>query len=536
MLVRRGERIRVRAAEVEHAEQARLRRERDDHAGGEAVDRRRAGERRQVVRQAHHQDGLRRDAVDEPRVELAERDADERLGLRPRPDDPADGRAVEQQEAELVERHELAELVDGRLHDLFEVETGGRPRRDVVEQPGLAGRLLLALEQGGVVDRERRRVADGGGRVELRLRERPLGIALDEFHRADHPVLDDQRQRRPALVLVVLVDLVDGRREPRIAQRSDRRRPLRLDHFAGHRGVLERQPLPDPLLVHAATGHAHERVQLGALDHRDLTLVDAHALAQAVPGGDQRGPQVEVAGELERRFAHQRHTAQVLVQLPVERRVGDRLARHLREPHHQLLVGERPGLPVGQGDEADDVAVADQRHVKRGCVAPVQRILHLHDGHALVVQDVRSGHGAPGLESFDEGAVVGDRIACADRVRLPGADRQEDLDLRAVHAVHVAEVGAGDLDEALGGRPQHGVHVERGAELEARVREQPQVLVAALEALHQHRLLERAGEQPADVADQVQVQGEVPHLGVEHVDEADRSGRRPPAAARPCCG
>ena len=96
-----------------------------------------------------------------------------------------------------------------------------------------------------------------------------------------------------------------GRREPRVAQRPDHRRPLGLDHFARHGGVFKRQPLAHPLLVHRAVHHAHQRVQLGTLDHRDLALAHAHTLAQPIGGGEQRRPEVEVAGELERRFAHQ---------------------------------------------------------------------------------------------------------------------------------------------------------------------------------------------------------------------------------------
>ena len=81
----------------------------------------------------------------------------------------SDLRALEQEQAVLLERHQLPELVDGRLDDLFEVEAGGRPRGDVVEQLRLARRLLLAREQRRVVDGERRGVADRRGRVQLGL-------------------------------------------------------------------------------------------------------------------------------------------------------------------------------------------------------------------------------------------------------------------------------------------------------------------------------------------------------------------------------
>ena len=270
-----GEGVRVGAAQVEDAEESGVGREGDDDAGRETLEGRRVRQLRQVVRQAHDEHPLRADALDEAGVEVVETDSEQRLTLGSRGDDPRHGLPLEQQQTVLVEAHQLAELVDGRLHDLFEVEAGGRPRGDVVEQLRLARRLLLTREQRGVVDGERGRVADRGRRVDLGLGERALGAALDELHGADHPVLDDQRQRGPALALVVLVDLVHGRREPRVAQRPDHRRPLGLDHLAGHRRVGQRKPLPHPLLVHFTVADAHQGVQLVALDHGDLALVDA---------------------------------------------------------------------------------------------------------------------------------------------------------------------------------------------------------------------------------------------------------------------
>ena len=187
------------AAQVEDAEEAGLGRQRDDDSRSEALDRGRPGQGREVVGQAHDEHPFARDALDEPGLEVVERDADQRVGGGSRADHLPHLHPVEQEQSVLLERHQRAQLVDGRLHDLFEVEAGGRPRRDVVEQLRLARRLLLAREERRVVDGEGGGVADGRRRVQLGLRERPLRAALDQLHRADHPVLDDQREGRPAL-------------------------------------------------------------------------------------------------------------------------------------------------------------------------------------------------------------------------------------------------------------------------------------------------------------------------------------------------
>ena len=360
----------------------------------------------QVVGQAHHQHALCADALDEARLEVVQLGPEERLALGPRGDDVRHRRALEEQQAVLVERHQLTELVDGRLDDLVEVEAGGRPRRDVVEQLRLARRLLLAGEQRGVVDGERRRVADRRRRVELRLREGPLGAALDQLHGADDAVLDDQGQRGPALELVVLVDLAHGRREPRVAQRPDHRRPLGLDHLAGDGRVGQRQALTHPRLVHLAVAHAHQRVQLVALDDGDLALVDADALAQPPRGREERRLQVEAAGQLQRRLAHQRHPPQVVVQLPVQGGVGDGLARDLRQADRDLLPREPARLAVHQRDEADDVAVADQRYVEALAVAPLAGLLDLVRGRGGVGQDVGAADRPPLLHGLEERAAV----------------------------------------------------------------------------------------------------------------------------------
>ena len=51
----------------------------------------------------------------------------------------------------------LPQLVRGRVHDLLEIEAGGRAPRDLVEEQRLLVRRLLALEQGGVLDGHARR-------------------------------------------------------------------------------------------------------------------------------------------------------------------------------------------------------------------------------------------------------------------------------------------------------------------------------------------------------------------------------------------
>ena len=84
-----GERVGIGAAQVEDAEEAGVGRQRDDDAGGETLDSRRSRERRQVLGQAHDDHALRRDALDEPGLEVVELQADQRLGGRARADDVA---------------------------------------------------------------------------------------------------------------------------------------------------------------------------------------------------------------------------------------------------------------------------------------------------------------------------------------------------------------------------------------------------------------------------------------------------------------
>ena len=159
----------------------------------------RAGQQGDVVGQAQDADAQGGDALRDPGPEVLDADAEQVLSLRPGGDDLPHRVVLQQQQGVGVERHQLPELVDGRLDDLAEVEAGGRPPGDLVEQPRLARRLLLACEEGRIVDGQRRGVADGRGGVQLGLRERPLGAVLDQLHGADHAILDDEREDRPAL-------------------------------------------------------------------------------------------------------------------------------------------------------------------------------------------------------------------------------------------------------------------------------------------------------------------------------------------------
>ncbi len=365
-------------------------------------------------------------------------------------------------------------------------------------------------------------MADGRRSVELALRERALGAALHELYGADHAVLDDQRQGGPALLREVLVDLVHLRREPRVAQRAHDRRPFGLDDLTRHGGVRQRQVLADPALVHVAAGDPHQGAQPVALDHRDLALGHADAVAEPLGGGDQRVAQVEAAGQLEGRFAHERHPAHALVELAVEARVGHGLAGDLRQADDDVGTRERPLLPVADIDEADQLAPRQQGDRHDRLVAPSARVLAVAFEHVRVVQDVQPDHGPSRGRGFDEGAGLVSRVASAHGlVADAAAQRDEDLDVVAGQAVHVAEVGLGDGDDALRHGAEHRVDVQRGAELEPRVDEQTQVAVAALQTLHEHGFLEGAGQQPSDVADEIEHAGVVAHLGVEDVDQPD---------------
>ena len=108
-----------------------------------------------------------------------------------------------------------------------------------------------------------------------------FGAALHELDGADDAVLDDQRQRGPALLLVVPVDLVHLGREARVAQRRHDRRPFGLDDLARDGGVGQCEVLADPLLVHSAVLDPHDRAQPVALDHGDLAFGHADAVAEA---------------------------------------------------------------------------------------------------------------------------------------------------------------------------------------------------------------------------------------------------------------
>ena len=63
--------------------------------------------------------------------------------------------------------------------------------------------------------------------------------------------------------------------------------------------------------------------------------------------------------------------------------------------------------------------------------------------------------------------------------------------------------------------------VERGAELEARLGEHAELLVGLGEPLEEQQVVERAGDELADAAREVDVVGEAARADVEDVDEAD---------------
>ena len=246
--------------------------------------------------------------------------------------------------------------------------------------------------------------------------------------------------------------------------------------------------------------------------------------------------EIEGRGELECRLGHEGHAPGVGVELAVELGVRQRLTGELGETHDEILLGELVGLAAVELEEADRLAVREQRHVERPAVAPAQRLAALVLGGLRLFKDVAGDHGAALGQRLDEGPVVGQLPALPDGVLVPvAADGDEDLDLVAVEPVDVAQVRSGHLDQALGHGGEHGVVIEAGAEVQRRVDQQAQFAVALLQAVEQRRLLERRGEQAADATDEIEPVGEVADPRVEDVDEADRPSRRRPAASRPCC-
>jgi len=459
------ERVGIRTAQAEDAEEPAVRRQRDDDRRGESGGDRRAGQRGEVDRWPDDDDALR----DESRSELVV----ERVGTQshvgnaraPRADGVLHGLAAEDQQGVLLEVDQVSELVDRGSGDLVEVEARGRSRGDVVEQLCLARRPLFAREQRRVVDRERSGMTDRRRGIQVGLGERPFGAVLDELHGSDRPFFDDQRQRHPALAFVSPTKLEGGPREARVAQRLDDRRLSCLEHFPCDGSGCQRKAVTGGGIVDLALAHAHQEAQLVAVDDPELAFVDIDDLAEPPRRGTQRLLQVEAGGQLQGRLADQRHPSQVVVQLAVEHGVADRLAGDLGQAEDDLVALEATGLVVHQGEEADHVAAADQRDVQTLPVVPLARLPDLLRSHGRVVEHIGRVDDAALEPGAPESAACAQREARPYRVDVIGlADREEGLDGVAVRAVHAAHVRPGDLQDPLGDAAQHLGDVERRSE------------------------------------------------------------------------
>ena len=91
----------------------------------------------------------------------------------------------------------------------------------------------------------------------------------------------------------------------------------------------------------------------------------------------------------------------------------------------------------------------------------------------------------------------------------------------AVHGEDVAVGRGGGGAEAAGDALEDFVPVQRRPELDAALHQQAERLVAVLEALHEQRVLERAGHHLAHAEQEVPVLRVVPPPVVVHVQQAD---------------
>ena len=176
-----------------------------------------------LVGQTEQQDVLLLDGGQEVRSQVGRAQAGQQLGLITRRDDALDAIVRDEHQAVALEREELAQLGDGRLDDLFEIEAGGRPLGDLVEQLGLAVRDPLAGEQPCVLDGDGGDVADGRRRLELLVAHESLGVMVEQVDGADDLLAGDQGQGGPGGLVVIRGKLALARGQPRIVAAHDHR-------------------------------------------------------------------------------------------------------------------------------------------------------------------------------------------------------------------------------------------------------------------------------------------------------------------------
>ncbi len=259
------------------------------------------------------------------------------------------------------------------------------------------------------------------------------------------------------------------------------------------------------------------------LEQVDVAAPEAHALAQAPGDGRHDLVDLERRRQLEARIGDQREPLGGLVEIVKERGVADRLGGDLPEATQKVDVfpGSRlVGIQVGQ---ADDVALHHQRQVHHPAKAPFDGVRTVEIGRPRIVDHIGHRDGHHISDGDPPEGVVGEPVAQADVRRLTHA-----LFHRSNHPHHVALCGvnlallaAGDLAHAVADRVQHLVQVQRGAEGQARVDEQAQLLSALFEALDQQRVVERPSDDRRHALQEVATLRPVTRLDVEDVDRAD---------------
>ena len=172
-----------------------------------------------------------------------------------------------------------------------------------------------------------------------------------------------------------------------------------------------------------------------------------------------------------------------------------RAASWLR-PREEVETIEAVRLFVEEAGDPHDAAADDQRHDEPGADPPAPPFGALGRARRLAAVDVLDADRLAQVDGALRGGQVVESIGATGERVVEGAEAGADhaVERLVLEAVDVAEGGAGGRPQALGDDGHDGVVVERRAELEARVDEALQLLVALLEQFEQHRLLERTGD------------------------------------------